>query len=206
MLIVDYHETNLLTQLNDLNYEDLRHPDHHEAKQENEKDPLNPNPVNTNQLEQDNRDAYSYENNQEPLADFNQPNQPWKQQMSKPKQDDEHNRNKSYSVDMMPTRLNSLTLDRYAYTSNCPTKYTDPSGHCDLAKALGGGLLMIGGGIVGAVGLVIFSTGNAAIIALQVEGLGGVAIGGITGFIGLGIAGFGGYLIYQSGCIPGLSP
>ena len=198
MLIVDFHETSLLMQMNKLNQDNLSYKniDDNQIKDKGLESALS----RSNENDANHNDRGEEEQSNE---DFEQLNK-----IGKSLEDKTSNSTQSDYKKPEPilTSINSTDFDRFAYTSNCPTRYTDPSGHCNVGEAIGGTLLLVGGGLVGAVGIVVFSTGAIALAGLQPEGLGGVAVGGIIGSTGLGIAGFGGYLLYQSGCIPGLPP
>jgi RHS repeat-associated protein len=198
-LIVDYNENDLLNQLyrNQLE-EDTKYPDNKPSTKSVNHKSMDINPLETEDETDKNKIGIP--------TDFNELSNIGRIQVTT----SEHDKNKTslYVDQAISTQpiIYTMNLDRYAYVSNCPTKYTDPSGHCNIAIAIAGGLLMIGGGLVGAGGTVVLFTGIGALGAGQIEGLGGIAVGGIMGFTGLGIAGLGGYLIYKSDCIPDVSP
>lgn len=113
-------------------------------------------------------------------------------------------------MDMMPYRLNTANLDRYAYTSNCPTKYTDPSGHCDVSKAIAGGSLILLGSYVGGLGLGLavvgigeLSVGAPTVVGIFI-GFHSVAVGGMMAGVGYFIIRSGVQSIINSDCIPGI--
>jgi hypothetical protein len=92
--------------------------------------------------------------------------------------------------------MNSMSLDRFAYTLNCPTRYTDPTGHkdCNTTEFILGGLAVVGSEIPASVvgGVVFFTTKNPfmALQAFEVVNLRTYP---------LFLAGVG--LIYHSGCV-----
>jgi len=194
-LIVDYHETNLLSQLNNMYRENISKSTDTTQELTKREDKLSLQLKNNDLLEKEQSNSNSTDLNNYGLVDFNEMKDNGKIQATENHADRTQRSSGQTLVDMNPSRLNSISLDRFTYTSNCPTKYTDPSGHCNVGKLIPGILLIVSGGVVGAIGATEIFVGIAATTALQPEGLGGVAIGAINGVIGLGIAGLGGYLI-----------
>jgi RHS repeat-associated protein len=194
LLIVDYHEPNLLSQLGGMYREELLEGAGTGGEHSGEKGHSTPKPTDTDPLEEDKRDETYYTNTaNQALKNFNELRDIGKAQTATDQQDDKAQRSKGLiQVDMMPSRMNSMDLDRFAYTSNCPTKYTDPSGHCDVLSAgIGTGLivtgvLVISGGIKGVLlGLAVTPAAPhpaielAGISALIATGGGLIAYGGV---------------------------
>ena len=203
MLIVDYHELSLLAELGEMYRSDLL-----KIEQDLEKSGK-PELLNPNQ-KQDNHKVTDNSNNvYQPLADINQSSSLGRQQ-NNPRQEDEGKNNENNLVDMMPTRLNSMGFDRYAYTSNCPTKYTDPSGHCDMAKAIGSGVVTFLGVWIFGFGLGVFIIGmgevgtTAPTIVGPFIGMHEMGVGGLMAYAGYITARKGVEGIINSDCIPGL--
>ncbi len=206
-LIVDYHENNLLIQLNKMYHESL--PENIEAvnKQNKGKDLLNSKQTNRNS-EYDIHDNHDNEKEKDSeiqtLVYLNGMNDIGKTNTNI-RQEDKGKRNEvvdsSYA---MPPKIIKTELDRFAYTSNCPTSYTDPSGHCNpLITFLGNGLIRFGGAmfVIGVVGI------KTSLEALPVEPDYALSLGAISALtaVGGGLLGYSGeQMLEKNGCIPGV--
>jgi hypothetical protein len=145
-LIVDYHETNLLSQLNTMYRENISKSTDTTQELTNREDELSPQLNNNDLLEKEQNNSNSADLNNYGLVDFNEMKDNGKIQAT------EHQANRTQRsieqtlVDMNPSRLNSISLDRFAYTSNCPTIFTDPTGHkeCNIGELITGGLAVVG--------------------------------------------------------------
>jgi hypothetical protein len=145
-LIVDYHETNLLSQLNTMYRENISKSTDTTQELTYREDELSPQLNYNNILEKEQNNSNSADLNNYGLVDFNEMKDNGKIQAT------EHQANRTQRsieqtlVDMNPSRLNSMSLDRFAYTSNCPTKFTDPTGHkeCNIGELITGGLTVVG--------------------------------------------------------------
>lgn len=117
-------------------------------------------------------------------------------------QNDEEPKNDKNSIPY--TYISSV--DRFGYVKNCPTHYSDPTGHqdCDAGMLIGAGLATAGGLIVGIVGAIFVTVGitEASTGVGVFEGIHLIGVGGLM--IGVGIGGIllGGYLLVESDCIP----
>jgi hypothetical protein len=137
MLIVDYHETSLLMQLNKLNQDNLsyKNVDDNQIKEKGLKDVLS-------QSEEKNshrNDRSEEEQSNEDFEQLNKIGNILEDKTSNNAQSD----NETKKLETIPTYTNSTNLDRFAYTSNCPTKYTDPSGHCNVVEVIAGAEIII---------------------------------------------------------------
>jgi len=197
-LIVDYHETNLLIQLNKIYHDNLLRNNDTIGDQSGEMNQPTAKSANTNTLkinEQDNN--INTDTSNQTLIDFNKLSNHGKM----PETNGQYNQNQRSDernhLNIMPLQLNSISLDRYAYTLNCPTKYTDPSGHCDVSKALGGGaIVLLGGGIFG-VGVAFFGIG-----LIEVTAASPTIVGIFIGFHEMGVGGLmagAGVLVVEKG-------
>jgi hypothetical protein len=198
LLIVDYHELNLLTQLGIMYRDELLKEAVPGGERSWGKGQSTPKPTNTDPLEADKRDDTYYTNSaNQALVNFNELRDIGKVQTTVP-EDDKAQRSKGLvEVDMMPSRMNSLSLDRFAYTSNCPTKYTDPSGHCSLGHIIiAAAFLALGSTFV--IGAYLCMAGSVPTLQIEIAGLCALigAVGGSLGFLG-------GYaILVKDGCLP----
>ncbi len=210
-LIVDYHELYLLSQINKNNHDGLNQVANSNEEQSSKNQQLRLQQENKYPLqkEYEDRSDESLENlapiNINDLSNFGE---------SQPTEDRDHKVQQSQTqspINMLPYRINSTSLDRFAYVSNCPTSYTDPSGHCNTGKAIAGGAIAGMGLIPFGLGLAIFvkggleaaaspALGPAAPLALF-HGWEQIVGGGVMMVAGGGFIVIGGIAIYQSDCI-----
>jgi RHS repeat-associated protein len=111
-----------------------------------------------------------------------------------------------------PLGVNSIAYDRYSYTRNCPTRYTDPSGHtdCDATQAIAGlgivglGSVPFGLGLGLAIsGIAELSTSSITIIGAFV-GFHSLSVGTLMTGAGYVIMKAGVQAVIDSDCIHGL--
>lgn len=192
-LIIDNHETNLLIQLNRMYQYDLLKSSKDQSVGRNQ---TQANPANTNPLKMDEHNNNTNALDQT-LIDFNNLSNLGKISENRRQNNQNQGSDDNYHFMILPFQLNSISLDRYAYTSNCPTKYTDPSGHCDVSKALGGvAITLIGIGIGG------FGVGVAGLGIMEVSVAAPTIVGIFIGLHEIGVGGLiasSGYLIITKG-------
>jgi len=208
-LIVDYPENNLLTQLNKMYRDNLIESSKAREEQNKGKDQQNSKHTNNN-IEDVLDDDRNKKDEIQSRVYFNEMNDIGKMQTTD-YQDDKITRSGVLDpLNGMPSQINIISLDRFAYTSNCPTSYTDPSGHCDIAHAIGSGAVVILGlGIAASgVGLIIIGVGELVVASPTfigiLHGLGMMGIGGLLAGEGVLITEKGVQGISNSDCIPGL--
>jgi hypothetical protein len=85
---------------------------------------------------------------------------------------------------------------------------SSPGQDVDVARIIGGVILIIGGLLIAGLGafLVAAGAGESSTVVGAVLGIHVIAMGGIMFFLGVGIVALGGYLIATSGVVPGMAP
>jgi RHS repeat-associated protein len=211
-LIVDYHEGYLLDQLNQMHRSALteklgsskenKSNEQHLIQQPDYLDPL--------QDDIDNEKSYNLDN-YAPIR-INDPGDIGKIQSEKNQHDMNQVRGMQGQINIRPYALNSASLDRFAYVSNCPTSYTDPSGHgnCDYKNLLLGIAFDAMGGVIAVTGIatimvVLLEIASPLSFLGILEAPVAIGWGSVNIIIGAGSIIKGGDLIYKSGCIPGTS-
>jgi hypothetical protein len=196
-LIVDYHEIDLLRELNMMYRDELTEKPRSSEEQDNKKHQL----IQQSDYIDAEQDEINEDNNYGMVSfapeKINSLDNIGKLQSNKTEIDKTDWNRVQDVINMVPYQLNSASLDRFAYVSNCPTRYTDPSGHCDAAHVIvGGGLIL--GGVVASAATYMCIAGSLTLLHIEVAGACGL-VGGVLSAGGI----LGGVAVLASDdCIP----
>jgi RHS repeat-associated protein len=139
MLIVDYHENSLLMQFNKVNQDNSLYKNiNDDQSMASDKGKTLNNAITQNG---DNKTQRNDRREQEQSdEDFEKI-----EKIGRLLEENSNNyqSNEYHKSGARPNIIDPTSMDRFAYTSNCPTKYTDPSGHCNVVEFIAGAGIII---------------------------------------------------------------